>query len=142
MRRLKSFRSRVVFRPDPALLELRALLSGQPTLTALIASTASAPSGRSVTFTATVSDLTAGGAIPNGGTVTFDDQDGTIGSATLINGVATLATSSLAAGTITVTASYGGTADFAPSTTGTIVTAVGDGTAGYIGDNGPATAAE
>ena len=45
-------------------------------------------------------------------------------------------------GTYTVTASYGGTADFAPSTTGTIVTAAGNGTAGYSGDNGPATAAE
>ena len=56
--------------------------------------------------------------------------------------MATFTTSSLAAGTNTVTASYGGTADFAPSTTGTIVTAAGNGTAGYSGDNGPATAAE
>ncbi len=45
-------------------------------------------------------------------------------------------------GAITVTAAYSGTADFAPSTTGTIVTAVGNGAAGYQGDNGPATAAE
>ena len=48
-----------------------------PTLTALVASTASAVIGQSVTFTATVSDLSAGGATPNGGTVTFSDQDGT-----------------------------------------------------------------
>ena len=84
----------------------------------------------------------AGGATPNGGTVTFSDQNGAIDSATLVDGVATFTTSSLPAGTITVTASYGGTADFAPSTTGTIVTAAGNGTAGYTGDNGPATAAE
>ena len=56
--------------------------------------------------------------------------------------MATFTTTSLAVGTYTVTASYGGTADFAPSTTGTIVTAAGNGTAGYSGDNGPATAAE
>ena len=56
--------------------------------------------------------------------------------------MATFTTASLAVGTDTVTASYGGTADFAPSTTGTIVTAAGNGTAGYSGDNGPATAAE
>ena len=70
--------------------------------------------------------------LPTGGTVTFSDQNGTIGSETLVNGVATFTTSSLAAGTITVTASYGGTATFAPSTTGTIVTAAGNGNAGYI----------
>ena len=116
--------------------------SALPTLTALIASTASAVHGQSVTFTATVSDLSAGGATPNGGTVTFSDQNGTLDTETLVDGVATFTTSSLAVGTITVTASYGGTTDFAPSTTGTIVTAVGNGTAGYQGDNGPATAAE
>ncbi len=45
-------------------------------------------------------------------------------------------------GTNTITASYSGNSNFAPSATGTIVTAVGDDTAGYEGDNGPATAAE
>jgi Bacterial Ig-like domain (group 3) len=66
--------------------------------------------------------LSAGGATPNGGTVTFSDQNGAIGSETLVDGVATLTTSSLAVGTNTVTDSYGGTADFDPSTSGTIVT--------------------
>ena len=93
-------------------------------------------------FTATVSDLSAGGATPNGGTVTFSDQNGAIGSETLVDGVAAFTTSSLPAGTTTVTASYGGTASFAASATGTIVTAAGNGTAGYAGNNGPATAAE
>ncbi len=114
----------------------------QPTLTAVEASTASAASGQSVTLTATVSDLTAGGPIPSGGTVSFSDQGGAIGTATLANGVAELTTTSLSAGADTITAAYGGTTAFAPSRTGTIVTAVGNGTAGYAGNNGPATAAE
>ena len=114
------------------------LLSALPTLTAIMAS---ADSGEPL-FTATVSDLSPGGATPTGGTVTFSDQNGTIDSATLVNGVATFRASSLPAGTITVNASYAGTASFAASATGTIVTAAGDGTAGDKGDNGPATAAE
>ena len=97
-------------------------LSPLPTLTVLSASTASAAIGQSVTFTATVSDRSAGGATPNGGTVTFSDQTGAIGSRTLVDGVATLTTSSLAAGTNTITASYGGTADFDPSSTSRVVT--------------------
>jgi hypothetical protein len=141
-RRPERLPSRVRSRPQVGLLEQRALLSSLPTLTALIASTASAVIGQSVTFTATVSDLSPGGATPSGGTVTFSDQSGAIDSATLINGVAAFTTSSLPSGTITVTASYSGTADFAPSATGTIVTAAGNGTAGFTGDNGPATDAE
>ena len=114
------------------------LLSALPTLTAIMAS---ADSGEPL-FTATVSDLSPGGATPTGGTVTFSDQNGEIASETLVNGVATFKASSLPAGAITVTASYTGTANFAASSTGTIVTAAGNGSAGYKGDNGPATLAE
>ena len=141
-RRPERLPSRVGFRPQVGCLEQRTLLSALPTLTALIASTAAAGPGQSVTFTATVSDLTAGGATPSGGTVTFSDQNGPLASETLSNGVATFTTASLAVGTYTVTASYGGTAAFAPSTTGTIVTAAGAVTGGYSGNNGPATDAE
>jgi hypothetical protein len=136
------FRVRVRFQPQVGLLEQRVLLSAQPTLTALRASAASALPGHPITLTATVSDFPPSGSTPNGGTLTFGDQYGSIASVPLINGVATLTTSSLAAGTYTFNASYGGTVDFAPSTTGTIVTAAGNGTAGYSGDNGPATGAE
>ena len=116
--------------------------SALPVVIALRASTTFAGSGGSITFTATVSDLSAGGAIPNGGTVIFSDQAGEIGSGTLVNGIAVFTTSTLAPGTITVTASYGGVTTFAQGATGTIVTVVGNGTAGYEGDNGPASAAE
>ena len=51
--------------------------------------------------------------------------------------MAAFTTSSLALGTNTVTASYGGTAAFAPSTTGTIVTSAGDGIADYRVTTGP-----
>ena len=95
-----------------------------------------------MTFTATVSDLSAGGATPNGGIVIFSDESGALGSETLESGAAVFTTTGLPSGTNIVTASYGGTADFASSTSGTIVTAAGDGAAGYSGDNGPATAAE
>ncbi len=93
-----------------------------PTITSLMASATSATLGKSVTFTAAVSDLSPGGATPNGGTVTFSDQDGTLGTEPLVNGVATFTASSLTVGTYTVSAAYGGTADFAPSNTGTSVT--------------------
>ena len=113
-----------------------------PTLTALVASTASAGFGQSVTFTVTVSDSSAGGQIPSGGTVTLSDQYGVINSQTLADGTVSFTSSSLSDGTYSITASYGDSADFAPSATGAIVTAAGNGTFGYAGDNGPATAAE
>ncbi len=124
------------------LLAAATVTTDMPTLTALRATTSSAAIGQSVTFTATVADLFPAGATPNGGTVTFSDQGGAIGSAALVNGVAEFTTSSLAAGTNTITASYGGTAAFAASSTGTIVTAVGNGKEGYKGNNGPAPDAE
>src|SRR5262249_13682182 len=57
--------SRAGFRPQVGLLEQRSLLSALPTLTAPRASTVSPVSGQSVTFTATVSALSAGEA-PSG----------------------------------------------------------------------------
>ena len=134
--------TRALFRPEVALLEHRELLTALPTITALVASATTAVAGHPVTLVATVSDLSAGGGIPTGGTVTFSDAAGTIGTATLADGSAALTTTDLAAGTVTVSASYGGTSAFAASTTGTIVTAAGDGTTGAKGDGGPATAAE
>jgi hypothetical protein len=81
--------------------------------TASLASSAnpSAP-GRAVTFTATV---TSAGGTPTGA-VTFSDGGAAIGTAMLASGVATFTTASLAAGAHSITATYGGVAGFAAST--------------------------
>jgi hypothetical protein len=64
-----------------------------------------------VTFTATVT-----GTGTPGGKVTFADGGTTIGTATLSAGTANFATSTLAVGNHTITASYGGSTTYAPST--------------------------
>ena len=137
----RAMRSVRFFRPEVGGLEDRRLLAASPTLTAIKTTTAITTYGQSIAFTASVSNLTGGGATPTGGTVTFSDESGTIGSAALSNGVATFATSSLGTGVHTVNASYDGTSSYAASVTGTIVTVAGNGVAGYSGDNGPALSA-
>ncbi len=126
--------ARVRFAPWVSLLEERTLLSFQPTSTAVIASTAVAVYGQEVKFTANVSDLSPGTAVPTGGTVTFFDGSATLGSSPLDNGVATLSDLGLGAGTHAVTAAYSGDgALFSPSdSTGTIITAAGNGTSNTL----------
>ena len=85
-----------------------------PTTLVLSTSTASAKVGQSVTLTATLSPF--GGGSTNGETVTFSSGSTSLGSAPLTNGVATLTTTSLPAGTDSVTASYPGDATYAAST--------------------------
>ena len=72
-------------------------------------------SGHSVTFTATI---TGTGAT---GTVTFKDGDTVPGSSTLSDGTATYTTSTLSVGSHSITAVYGGDANFA-GTTSSVVT--------------------
>lgn len=81
--------------------------------------------GQSVTFTATVSS-TAG--TPTG-TVQFSDNGTNLGAAQTLNAarVATLATSTLTAGTHTIAATYAGTATFATSN-GSVTQSVGKAT--------------
>jgi len=75
---------------------------------------------QSVTFTATVSPITAGG------TVTFMDGSTTLGAGTLAGGVATYQTSSLGVGSHSLTAVYGGDANNASSTSTVLTQTVRD----------------
>lgn len=71
-------------------------------------------SGQPVTFTASVFPATGSGET---GTVTFSYNGTVIGSALVSNGEATLTTATLPIGTGSVTATYGGDANFVGSTT-------------------------
>jgi hypothetical protein len=72
------------------------------TTTSLASSANPSVYGQSVTFTATVSPSAATG------TVTFKDGSNTIGTGSLSSGVATYTTSTLAIGSHSITAAYGG----------------------------------
>lgn len=94
-----------------------------PSTTALSASAGQALPGASVTLTATVTS-TAGGT-PTG-TVEFLDGSTQVGSAALNSGgVATLATSTLAAGPNSLTAAYEGDGDYAVSTSSAVLITIG-----------------
>ena len=84
------------------------------TLGTLASSANPAAAGQPVTFTFTVSAVAPGSGVPVG-TVLFS-VDGTFTSAPLVNGTATLTTSSLSAGSHSVTAEYQGTPNFFGST--------------------------
>ena len=71
--------------------------------------------GQSVTFTATISSNTATGII------TFNDSNTIIGTGTVTNGVASIATSSLSIGTHSITAKYSGDSNHQSSTSSVLV---------------------
>src|SRR5205807_4703467 len=80
------------------------------TVTALLSSVNPSSFGQTVTFTATVS---SSAGTPTG-SVQFKDNGANLGGSNTLNGsgVATLSTSSLTAGTHTITADYSGDANF------------------------------
>lgn len=84
------------------------------TTTTLVSSLNPSVAGQAVTFTATVSS--SSGAPPNGETITFKNGSAVLGTAPLSGGMASLTTSSLAAGIYTITATYPGDANFVAST--------------------------
>src|SRR5205814_10249302 len=86
---------------------------GFPSATTLISSLNPSALGQAVTFTATVTSSATG--TPTG-TVTFQDGASALGTGTLSGGTATFTTSGLTAGTHSITAIYGGDANFAGST--------------------------
>jgi hypothetical protein len=76
--------------------------------------------GQSVTFTATIN---GSGGTPTG-SVTFKDGATTLGSGTLSGGQATFSTSALVVGAHSITAVYGGDANFSGSTSATLTQTV------------------
>ncbi len=86
------------------------------TTTTLTSAPNPSTTGQAVTLTATVSPVAPATGTPTG-TVTFRDGTTTIGSATLGgNGTASIIVSTLAAGSHSLTAAYGGSANFLAST--------------------------
>jgi len=86
-----------------------------PTTTTLVSSLNPAPFGSSVTFTATISP-----AVPDGETITFLDGATSLGTGATTGSVATLATSTLSAGSHSITSSYPGDANFVASTSSAV----------------------
>src|SRR5207245_1586146 len=79
--------------------------------------------GTAVTFTASVTSPVTGTLT---GTVTFQDGASALGTGTLSGGTATFTTSGLTAGTHSITAIYGGDANFAGSTSPVLTQTVAD----------------
>jgi len=84
------------------------------TTTTLVSSVNPISAGQSVTFTATVAVVTGSGT-PTG-TVTFNDGGSTLGTVNLGGGTASFTTSQLTVGIHSITAVYGGDANFSKST--------------------------
>ena len=83
-----------------------------PTPTVSLSSSNTMPAaGATVTFTAGVAGP-AGSATPTGSVTFVDSVSGTLGSAALVNGVATFGATTLPSGPSTVVANYGGSASF------------------------------
>jgi hypothetical protein len=95
------------------------VVSKADTSMSVTSSSGTIKAGKTVTFTATINVLSPGGGNP-GGMITFMDGTRTIGTSTLSCGKATLNLSSLARGTHTIKAVYGGDGNFNSSTSGTI----------------------
>jgi hypothetical protein len=133
-------------------LEERSLLSAVPTLTTLSASANSIFFSQSLTLAATVIAAPGNTGTPASGSVTFMDGGTPLGPPVALNsaGKATLQTTALPVGVQVLTASYSGSYGIGPGFAGSrtvvgpnsiITTVAGNGTNGYSGDNGQATAA-
>ncbi len=119
------------------------VVNAAPTATAVTTSTQPSTVGQAVTLTATVSVPPPGSGTPTG-TVTFSDGSNplTCGTGTPFNGTtATCVTSALGAGSHVITASYGGDANFDPSTSAALVQVVNASNTTTVVTTNPATTA-
>jgi hypothetical protein len=113
---------------DTFFLQTSAVTPPATSATALVASASSISTGQSLTLTATVT-ASSGSGTP-AGTVTFLDGATSLGTGTLNgSGVATLSTTTLAAGAHSLTASYGGDTNFSGSTSSAVTVTVTAGVA-------------
>ena len=94
------------------------------TTTMLSSSSANADLGATVTFTATVTPASALYGSPSAGIVTFLDGTTTLGTGVVMGTTATFATSSLAAGSHSITAVFGAAGLFAGSTSAALTETV------------------
>ena len=99
----------------------RLVVSKASTSTALTSSPNPSKLNQSVTFSATVASQN--GATPSG-TVTFKNGSTTLGTAQLTGGIAVFSTTALAAGSESIEATYGGSADFTASTSNKVIQVV------------------
>ncbi len=97
--------------PDAFVIKLQTLTA---TTTALASSLNPSTYGQPVIFTAILTSSI--GAPPDGETITFMKGRTVLGTGTLSGGSASFTTSTLPVGTDSITAVYGGDANFAPST--------------------------
>ena len=100
---------------SPTFTEVVEVVNEYASTTAVSSSVEPSVYGQSVTFTATVSATAPGEGTPTGN-VTFYDGSTALDTETLSGGSATFSTSSLAVGTHSITAIYGGDANFNSST--------------------------
>ena len=91
------------------------IIDKAPTTTALVTSLTPAPTGSSVTFTATITPSALSPSAATG-TVQFLDGTTSLGSPPIATGQASVATSSLTVGTHTLTAVYSGDSNYLGST--------------------------
>jgi trimeric autotransporter adhesin len=92
------------------------------TTTSLASSSSASTYGTSVTLTSVVTPASLVDATAATGTITFTDSlQGVVGTATLSSGTATLALTTLTAGTHSLVATYSGDANYAASTSTTTV---------------------
>lgn len=91
--------------------------------TTVFPSAATIDHGDNVTFTATVAPAGGSGTDPTG-TVTFFENGNSIGSGPLQSGIATLMTTALPSGSLSITAQYGGDSTYSASTSSPITETV------------------
>jgi hypothetical protein len=112
----------------------------QPAATTVAVSTSGTPSlaGNAVTFKATVTPTAPGPNNTPTGTVFFSSNGAPLGSASLVNGVATFSTTALPAGNDAIVATYGGDFNFTANSGGLFQTVQGQTTTTLASSANPA----